>query len=324
MLHFIARRILFAIPVLLISSVLVFTFMRLTTDPTRALVNPRMSAEQVQAVKSAMGLDKSGPQQYISWLGNFVRGNWGVSFDYQRPVAPIIRQRLANTAKLMTLAVLLSVALAVGIGVFSAVRPYSRLDYTFTGLSFLGISMPIFWFGFLLQLVLGFYLMQWADLNEPLFFTSGMHAPGDPTFRLGDFLRHAALPSLALMVQLVAGWGRYERSSMLEVMSADYMRTARAKGVAERAVVLKHGLRNALIPLVTVVSLDVGALFGGLIVTEAIFSWPGMGTLFLEALLAGDFPIVLPWLMVTAAFIIGFNLLADVAYGVLDPRIRYG
>ncbi|MGH2689080.1 MAG: ABC transporter permease, partial [Actinomycetota bacterium] len=231
---------------------------------------------------------------------------------------------LLNTVKLMATAVVLSALLAVGIGVVSALRARTPVDYVLTGMSFLGVSMPIFWLGLVLQLVLGFYLMRWLGRTEPVFATFGMHSPGEPGFRLGDFLRHAALPSLALMVQLVAGWSRYERASMLEVMGSDYLRTGRAKGLRERRVVLVHALRNALVPLVTVMAVDIGALFGGLIVTEVIFAWPGMGTLFTDALRSGDYPVVLPWLMVTAAFIILFNLLADVLYGVLDPRVRYG
>jgi peptide/nickel transport system permease protein len=323
-LAFAARRLLLSVPILLLSSILVFVFMRATTDPVRLATNPRMSAEQVAAVRKAMGLDRSGPAQYTAWLGSFVRGDWGISFDYEAPVRPIIARRLWNTIKLMALAVTLALAAAVTIGIVSALRVSTRLDYLFTGLSFVGISMPVFWFGLLAQLVLGFFLMQWLGRSEPLFFTGGMHRPGDPTFRLGDFLRHAALPALVLMVQLVGRWSRYQRSSMLEVLESDYLRTARAKGLAEREVIGKHALRNALIPLVTVVGLDIGALFGGLIVTEVIFSWPGMGTLFTEALQAGDYPIVLPWLMVVATLIIAFNLLADLTYGVLDPRTRHG
>ena len=336
MLAYIARRILMSIPILLVSSVLVFTFMRLTTDPARALVNPRMTQEDVARVKAALGLDKSGPQQYVSWLTHFVKGDWGVSLRFQRPVRPLLAERFNNTLKLMAMAVVLSLILAIAVGVYSAVRPYSKTDYAFTGASFFGISMPIFWFGLILQLVMGFYLMRWLGSlrgsvhflpdwfgTEPLFFTGGMRRPGTEGFAFADFLRHATLPSIALMVQLVAGWGRYQRSSMLEVMGSDYMRTARAKGVRERKVVLKHGLRNALIPLVTVVAIDVGGLFGGLIITESIFSWPGMGGIFVDSLLAGDHPVVLSWLMVTAALIVGFNLLADILYASLDPRIRY-
>ncbi|MCA1838865.1 MAG: ABC transporter permease [Actinomycetota bacterium] len=336
MLSYIVRRVLISIPILIVSSVLVFTFMRLTTDPTRALINPRMSQEDVARVKAALGLDKSGPEQYVAWLSHFARGDWGISLQYERPVKPILIERFVNTLKLMAMAVILSLFFAIAVGVYSAVRPYSKLDYTFTGASFFGISMPIFWFGLILQLVMGFYLERWLGSlrhtfhflpafleSEPLFFTGGLRRPGTIGFSLGDFLRHATLPSLALMVQLVAGWGRYERASMLEVMGSDYMRTARAKGVSETKVVLKHGLRNALIPLVTVVAIDVGGLFGGLIITESIFSWPGMGGIFVDSLLSGDHPIVLSWLMVTAGLIVAFNLLADILYASLDPRIRY-
>jgi len=324
MLVFITRRVLISIPILILASVLVFTFMRLTRDPVRALVNPRMNAEQIQSVREAMGLDKSGPAQYFGWLGNFVKGNWGTSFTYQAPVAPIVKSRMVNTIKLMTIAIAFSLLVALSIGVYSAVRPYSKLDYGITGLSFIGISIPTFWFGLMAQLFLAFYLQRWLGRSEPVFFTSGMHRPGDSTFYLMDFIRYATLPALTLSVQLVAGWGRYERSSMLEVINSDYLRTARAKGLSERRVVIKHALRNALIPLVTVVAIDIGALFGGLIVTEVIFSWPGMGSLFTQALFAGDFPIVLAILMVTTTLIIVFNLLADISYAFLDPRIRYG
>lgn len=324
MLTFIARRLLIAIPILLIASVLVFVFMRATTDPAQALRNPRMTAEDLQRVKEAYGLDKSGPAQYTSWLRHFVKGDWGISIRRQQPVRGIIWTAMKNTVLLMIPAILLSLAIALTIGVYSAVKPYSITDYGLTGFSFFGLSMPTFWFAIILKLVLGFYLMQTLGRDEPLFFTTGMRAAGQTEFELFDFLRHAALPTLVLSVQLIAGWGRYQRASMLEVMNSDYMRTARAKGLRETKVVMKHGLRNALIPFVTVLAIDIGGLFGGLIITETIFSWPGMGSLFLTSLLNGDYVVVLPWLMVTAGLIIVFNLVADVLYGVLDPRIRYG
>jgi peptide/nickel transport system permease protein len=158
------------------------------------------------------------------------------------------------------------------------------------------------------------------NLNEPIFFSVGLHSSDSSGWV--DYARHLFLPVLTLSVQIIAGWSRYQRSSMLDVMSADYIRTARSKGVPRSRVLLKHGLRNALIPLTTVMAIDIGALFGGLIVTEQIFSIPGMGKLFIDSLQNGDIPILLPWLMVTATFIILFNLLADLLYGVLDPRIR--
>jgi peptide/nickel transport system permease protein len=195
------------------------------------------------------------------------------------------------------------------------------LDYTFTTASFVGLSIPTFFFALLAIHFLTTELREWLGWEDPLFYSVGMNSADDKSFL--DFLRHAALPVLTLSVQLVAGWSRYQRAAMLDVLGADYIRTARAKGVPRRKVVFKHGLRNALIPLTTVMAVDIGALFGGLIVTEYIFAWPGMGRLFVNAIVQGDTAIVLPWMVVTAVFIIAFNLLADVLYGVLDPRIRY-
>lgn len=323
MLYYLVRRLLFAIPLLIVASIIVFVLLKASTDPTAILRNPRMTAEQVERVKHAVGLDKSGPAQYFSWLKNFFKGDWGVSLQKQHDVKPLVASALWNTTKLIFGAVIISALVALSVGIYSAVRPYSKSDFLFTGMTFLGISIPPFWFGLMAQLVLGFYLMQWLRLDSPVFYTTGLHQAGDPTFHLLDYARHAALPTLTLSIQLVASWARYERGSMLEVMGSDYMRTARAKGLRETKVVLKHGLRNALIPFVTVVALDIGLLFGGLIITERIFSWPGMGNLILDALTVGDYPVVLASVMVTAAFVIVFNLIADVLYGVLDPRIRY-
>src|SRR5919106_6620370 len=169
MLYFVARRLLLAIPVLLVLSIVVFVALRLTTDPLQALTNPRMTPEDRQRVAAALGLDKSGPQQYTSWLSHFVRGDWGLSLRRRTEVAPIIRERFGNTVKLMSLAVIFSMILAIAVGVFSAVRPYSKLDSTFTGISFFGISMPPFWFGLVLQIVLGLYLQRWLGKAENVF-----------------------------------------------------------------------------------------------------------------------------------------------------------
>ena len=231
-----------------------------------------------------------------------------------------IKTRLWNTIQLIAWGVLFSALVAVAIGVYSAAKQYSVLDYTFTGLSFLGLSMPVFWFALMAIQLLVFEPRRIFELDEPLLYSVGMRSAEGGG--LLDYFRHLALPVLTLSVQLVAGWSRYQRSSMLDVMSADYIRTARAKGVPRRKVLIKHGLRNALIPLTTVMAIDIGGLFGGLIITETIFAWPGMGQLFVNSLLQGDTNVILPWLMVTAFFIVLFNLLADVLYGVLDPRIR--
>jgi peptide/nickel transport system permease protein len=194
-------------------------------------------------------------------------------------------------------------------------------DYTFTGLSFLGLAMPPFWFGLIAIQFLAAYPREWFDLSEPPLFFTGLHSVDSSG--LVDYARHLVLPVMTLTVQIVASWSRYERASMLDALSADYVRVARAKGLSPQKVVMKHAFRNALIPLVTVMALDIGLLFGGLIITESIFSIPGMGRLFFDSLLAGDVDVLVVWTIVTAAFVILFNLIADVLYGVLDPRIRF-
>jgi peptide/nickel transport system permease protein len=320
LINYILRRILISIPVVMVASIALFWFVSVSTDPTARL---RVSRDPtlVTRERERLGLNDPLWVQYKNWAGKFLRGDWGQSFISRRDVSEIIRTALWNTIQLMVWAVVICVVLAVLIGVYSAVRQYSALDYTFTFGALVGLSIPTFFFGLLAIHFLTTELTHWMGWKEPFFFSIGIHSAGQTGFM--DYLRHAALPVLTLSVQLVAGWSRYQRASMLDVMSADYIRTARAKGVPRRKVIFKHALRNALIPLTTVMAVDIGALFGGLIVTEVIFAWPGMGRVFTQALLQGDTAVVLPWMIVTAVFIIAFNLLADVLYGVLDPRIRY-
>jgi peptide/nickel transport system permease protein len=209
----------------------------------------------------------------------------------------------------------------MAIGVYSAVKQYSVGDYFFTGLSYVGIAMPPFFFAYLAIQYLAVEPITWFNLEEaPLKFV-GLHSAGESGFNW-DYVQHLILPVLTLTVQIVASWTRFQRASTLDVLSADYIRTARAKGVPRRTVIFKHGVRNSLIPLVTVMAVDIGLLFGGLIITEFIFNIPGMGDLFYDALLNGDAPVILAWMMVSGMFILLFNLLADILYGVLDPRVR--
>jgi peptide/nickel transport system permease protein len=302
----------------------VFLIVRSTTSPLAALrTNPRVSAEAITKYKHDLGLDRSGYQQYTTWLANFVRGNWGTSLITGRAVAPDIRESLTNSVTLGIIAFVLSLIIGLSIGMFSAVRQYSVFDYLGTGTAFVGLSIPVFWFALILQIVFGLYLTNWLHLSEPIFFTAGLFSPGSEGFDIVDRIRHLALPVMVLAVQEVALYSRYMRTGMLEVLNSDYLRTARAKGLPERRVILGHAMRNALIPLVSVAAIDVGALAGGLIVTETIFAWPGMGVLFISAMRDGDYAVVLPWMMVVVTFVIAFNLIADVMYAVLDPRIRY-
>jgi peptide/nickel transport system permease protein len=317
---YVVRRVLISIPVIIVASITLFWFVSVSTDPTDRLRNSR-DPTLVTRERHRLGLDKPLVVQYKDWGTKFLKGDWGQSFISRRSVSSVIRTSLWNTIQLIIWAIIFCIVISVLIGVYSAVRQYSALDYTFTIGAFVGFSIPTFFFGLLSIHFLTTELRHWLGWSDPLFYSVGIHSAGQNGFL--DYLRHAALPVLTLSVQLVASWSRYQRTSMLDVMGADYIRTARAKGVPRRKVIFKHALRNALIPLTTVMAVDIGGLFGGLIVTEVIFAWPGMGRVFTQALLQGDTAIVLPWMIVTAVFIISFNLLADVLYGVLDPRIRY-
>jgi len=262
--------------------------------------------------------------QYMTWFGHFARGDLGKSLLSNRPVLPDIRTAVANTLLLGVIATVLSLAVGMFIGVYSALRQYSWFDQVSTGGAFVGLSIPNFWFALLLQIFFGVALTKWLHLHSPVLPIAGLYTPGHVGFDLVDRLRHLVLPTVVLAVQIIAVYSRYMRASMLEVLHSDYLRTARAKGLRERRVVVRHAMRNALIPLTTQVALDVGAIFGGLIITEQIFEYPGMGRFFINAFGRGDFQQVLPWVMVTVFAVILFNLVADIMYAVLDPRIRYG
>jgi peptide/nickel transport system permease protein len=324
MLRFIVRRLLISIPLLLVASVLVFTVLHLTTDPAAGLrVNPRVSAADVQRYRHDLGLDRSGPAQYFAWLGNFVRGRWGTSLFSSISVSKQIREALVNSMFLGITGFAIALLVGVSVGVIAAIRQYTWFDYLATSGAFIFLSIPVFWFALIVQLLFGLYLVRWLHLTQPFFYVAGLSAPGSVGFDLVDRLRHVALPAVVLAVQSIAVYSRYMRASMLEVLGSDYLRTARAKGLRERRVISHHGMRNALIPLTTQAAIDFGALAGGLIVTEAIFQWPGMGALFVDAMTDGDYAIALPWVMLTMTFVIVFNLVADLLYAVLDPRIRY-
>ncbi len=320
MLTYVVRRVIFSIPVLLVASFVLFAAVRITFDPTDRLRQSR-DPQAVQRARHELGLDKPIAVQYRSWLSGFVRGDWGESSRTRERVGPMIRRASWNTLQLVSWGAILATLVAIGIGVFSAARQYSLWDHTLTSLSILGLAMPPFWFGLIAIQFLAVYPRDWFGLESTPFFFVGLHSSA--TSGLGDYVRHLVLPVLTLTVQLVASWSRYQRASMLDTLSSDYVRTARAKGVTDRQVIVKHALRNALVPLVTVIALDMGALASGLIVTEQIFSIPGMGRLFVDSLLSGDADVLVAWTVVTAMFVIGFNILADVVYGLLDPRVRH-
>ena len=321
MLSFILRRILYSIPVLLIASFLTFWGIRSTFDPLARFRNSRDAARLIAQQRKALNLDRPIVWQWWHWLSGFARGDMGTSWRTHENVSEMIRRASWPTLQLLFWGTLLSLIFAIGIGVYSAVKQYSVGDYAFTGLSYLGIAMPPFWFGLLAIGLLVTYPKTHWNLNEPILYSIGLHSEGQSGLNL-DYFRHLALPVAVLAVQGVAAWSRFVRASMLDVLNADYVRTARAKGVPRRKVIFKHAFRNAVIPLITVVALDTAFLIGGLLITEQIFAIPGMGRLFLDSLLTGDAPVLLSWFVVVAISVIVFNLVADILYGVADPRIR--
>lgn len=320
MLLFIVRRVLVSIPVIIVASLLLFLFVRWTYDPTARFRQVR-DPSVIESETKRLGLDKPVIVQYGKWLGDFVRGDWGESAASREPVTTMTWRALTFTLQLIFWGILVSAVVAVSIGVFSAVRQYSIPDYVITGASYLAIAMPPFWFGLIAINVLVFRSQSLPLIDSPPFYFVGLHSVGKSGINM-DYLRHLVLPVLTLSVQIIGSWSRFQRAAMLDVMGSDYIRTARAKGVPRRQVIFRHGVRNALIPLVTVMAVDIGLLFGGLIVTEQIFSVPGMGRMFFNALQTGDVNVIEAWMITVAIFVIAFNLLADVMYSVLDPRIR--
>ncbi len=321
MLTYVARRVLYSIPVLLMASFIAFWGVRSTFDPTAKYRTSRDATRIIAEKRHELGLDRPIIAQWWTWFSNFLRGNWGTSSATNGDVRQMTTRALGFTMQLIFWGILISLLVAISVGVFSAVRQYSVPDYLFTGLSYLGIAMPVFWFALMANQFLSIWPKEHFHLSQSPVYFVGLHSTGQSGVNL-DYFRHLALPVLALTVQIIAVWSRFQRASMLDVLSADYVRTARAKGLPPRTVIFKHSLRNALLPLVSQTAVDIGALFGGLIITEQIYSVPGMGRLFIGGLQSGDVNVVLAWMMVSAIFVILFNLVADIVYGLLDPRIR--
>jgi peptide/nickel transport system permease protein len=321
MLRYLVRRILASIPVLVVASFITFWLVRVSIDPLGKYRNLRNSATIIPRQRHILGLDQPIVVQWWKWLTKFVTGDMGVSTRTSDPVSAMIGRALWPTLQLLFWGTLFSVILALILGVYSAVKQYSIGDYTITGLSYLGIAMPDFW---LALLAIGFLVTApkiWFHLDQPIFYSIGLHSEGVKGLNL-DYVRHIALPAFVLTATSVASWSRFERASMLEVLNSDYVRTARAKGVPRRQVIFKHALRNALIPFTTVTALDTAFLISGVIIIEQIFSISGMGQGFLTALQAGDAQFLLAWFVLGAVAVIGVNLIADVLLVILDPRVR--
>ena len=317
------RRIFQTIPILFIISILLFLMVRVAPGGplTAARRNPNITEEQLQRLEEQLGLNRPLPVQYADWMGDMLRGDMGQSIKFRRPVAEMIGERIPNTLLLVGISFFVTLLIALPVGILSARKPYSLFDYVVTTITFMGQSLPVYWLG--LGLILIFYVvLKNPFTGAPLFPGGGMNTFGKEGDLL-DMLWHLVLPVTALSLGWAAWYSRFLRSSMLDVLHEDYIRTARAKGVVDRLVYYKHALRNAILPLVTLIALDLPSLFAGALFVETIFSWPGMGRLFWDAARGRDYPVLLGVVMITAVLIIGANILADLAYGLLDPQVKY-
>jgi peptide/nickel transport system permease protein len=326
MIGYLLRRLLGAIPLLLGILTLIFFVMHLAPgDPTdRIFSNPNVSPEVIEQMRRNLGLDQPIHVQYGRWLWSFVRGDFGYSFGQMRPINEILPTVLWNTLQLTLISLVVIFILGMLIGIVQAVRQYSIADNVLTFLALFFYSMPSFWFALMLILIFSLRAGQegWA-LQFPASGMTGieyeyMGAGG----KLLDRARHLFLPAVALGIGSAAGVARYMRGAMLEVIHQDFIRTARAKGLSERTVIFKHALRNALIPIITLLGLYLPFLLSGAVLVETIFAWPGMGRTIVEAILARDYPLVMATSFVIAAIVVLGNLLSDVLYAVVDPRIR--
>ncbi len=329
-----ARRALQIIPTLFVITFILFFGMQLVPGgPLQAFaLNSHMSLAAKDAIVHRWGLDQPVPVQYVRWLGAMLTGEWQTSFFLNQPVKSVILQRLPATILLMTTAFILQELIALPAGIIAAIRRYSFFDQFITFFSYVGYSMPTFWLGLMLLLIFANQIpilpvagvIDLRTAGAPFLTDNYNHwFMANPVTGILDIGRHLILPALTIAIVGIAGDSRFMRASMLDTIHQDFVRTARAKGMTERTVILKHALRNALLPVVTNIALTLPALFSGAVVTESIFSWPGMGQLFFQALSAYDYPLMMGILFCSAVLVVSFNFIADLAYALIDPRISY-
>jgi peptide/nickel transport system permease protein len=316
--NYVLRRLLIAVPSVLGISIVLFTVLALAPgDPFEELAtNPNVPPEVRLALRASLGLDDPIWQRYFHWLASMLRGDWGFSFVSRIDVDTLILQRLPVTVAIIGSSLILALLVALPVGVLAAVKPYSWFDRIASTLAFIGFSLPTFFTGLLFILLFSIQL-DWL----PFVFRADIPETGWAWW--WEHVKQSIMPVSVLGLALAASWMRYVRSSVLDVVRLDYVTTARSKGLAERVVILKHAVRNALIPVVTLVALQLPQLFGGAIVTEQIFRIPGIGSLLIDAILRNDTPVIMAVTFVLSVLVILFNLLADVLYGWLDPRISY-
>jgi len=318
MTQYLIRRILISIPTLIAISIVIFTILALAPgDPLAEFaMNPAVPPEVRQRIRQSMGLDDPIPVRYVKWASSMLRGDFGYSFRSKSPVIDLIRQRLPTTLYVIGSAYLLSVLIAIPVGVLSAIRQYSIFDNIATTFAFIGFSLPTFVTGILFILVFSVKLGWLPMIYRTTIETEGLAG-------LWEKVKQALMPIMVLGLFETAALTRYTRAAMLETIHQDYVRTARAKGLSERVVILRHALRNALIPVVTIVALSIPGIFTGAVITEQIFRVPGMGSLLISAIRDNDTPVIMAITIIFSALVVLFNLIADILYGVLDPRIKY-
>jgi peptide/nickel transport system permease protein len=303
--EYVARRLVSLIPVLIGVTVVVFSIMHLAPgDPVTIMLGPDAPVEAAEALRARLGLDDPLHVQYLRWLSGVIRGDFGHSIRGHEPVLDAVLRRIPATLELTLAAMMVSLLIAIPAGIISAVKRNSPFDHTSMAVAVFGVSMPVFWLGLMLILIFGFYL-GWTPISGR-----------------GD-IQHLILPAITLGTFQAALIARLTRSSMLEVIRQEYIKTARAKGLVERIVIIKHALKNALIPVVTIVALQLPMLFGGAVITETVFAWPGMGRFMVLSIFNRDFPVVQGIVLIMTILVILANLLADILYTYLDPRIKY-
>lgn len=314
MASYILRRIWGLIPVLIGVTILVFMIMHLSPgDPAKIMLGPKATTESIAKLNAELGLDQPLYVQYFTWIGNVLTGDWGRSLQLKMEVLPLVSDRFGATLLLTLCSILIATAIGIGSGIISAYKKFSWTDRSLMLFVLVGFCLPVFWLGIILQIVFG--------LKLQLFPISGMYSPGQTG--LMDLFLHLVLPSLALSAGAGAVIARMTRSSMLEVFEQDYIRTARSKGINERRVIYIHALKNAFIPVLTVLGMQIGFLLAGAVLVEMVFAWPGIGTLMVNGILARDFPLVQGVILFVATTYVIVNLIVDILYAILDPRISY-
>lgn len=314
MIHYAIRRLMESLALLMLITLATFVLISSAPGGPSILIDPNMTPEDTERLRAIYGLDRPVWEQYLRWLGQVLQGNLGVSLGVGRPVGELIADALPATLLLSGASLLIAVAVAIPLGIVAAVQRNSWIDRVLTTVSFFGLSLPVFWYGLML-IILFAVLLRWLPAG-------GMFTPGQGS--VVDVALHLILPVIALSTSLMAELVRYTRSAMIGVLQQDYVRTARAKGVAERSVIIRHAFRTALIPVATLLGLLVPRLIGGAAVTETVFTWPGMGRLAVSAAYNQDYPTIMGITLVVSVTVIISNLIVDLLYAKLDPRVRYG